>query len=304
MRKLVAGAAILLVILPAVAGAGDLETAYQGLKDAVAKKDTALVKRLVTELSPLVCAEVSAPAPQKEEEKEAWTNRVTYAKGVGAYVEYALFTTAMESPPAIMVDLIAMLEQENPASRYLDNAYGPYLIAMNQTGAAAKIPAVAEKAIQHFPDNEDLLAVLADLSLTRKQTDRALTYANRLVSVLSKHPRPEGVAADEWERKRSAALARGHWIAGVIQAEKGQYMAADRELRAALPAIQDNKPMLAAALFHLGMANYQLGKMTVDKARVLEGARFSERCSIIEGPYAEQARHNAIVMKTEGQRMR
>jgi hypothetical protein len=62
--------------------------------------------------------------------------------------------------------------------------------------------------------------------------------------------------------------------------------------------------MLAAALFYLGTANYQLGKMTLDKARVLEGAKFSEQCSLIEGPYAEQARHNAIVMKTEGQRMR
>lgn len=304
MRLLVVGATCLLVMLPAVAGAADLETAYQGLKDAVAKKDPALVKRLVTEIGPLVRTEISTPEPQNQEEKEARANRVAYAKGVGAYAEYALFTVAVESPPAVMVELLSMLEQENPKSTYLDGVYGAYLIALNQSGAAAKIPAVAEQAIQNFPDNEDLLAVLADLSLARKQSDRALLYANRLVSVLNRHPRPEGISAEEWERKRSAGVTRGHWIAGVIQGEKGQYAAADRELRAALPAIQSNKPMLAAALFYLGTANYQLGKMTLDKARVLEGAKFSEQCSLIEGPYAEQARHNAIVMKTEGQRMR
>jgi hypothetical protein len=62
--------------------------------------------------------------------------------------------------------------------------------------------------------------------------------------------------------------------------------------------------MMAAALFYLGMANYQIGKMTLSKARILEGARFSEQCAAIVSGYAGQAQHNAIIMKSEVERMR
>ena len=62
--------------------------------------------------------------------------------------------------------------------------------------------------------------------------------------------------------------------------------------------------MAGPALFFLGMANYELGKMTLNKARVLEAAKFSEQATAIEGPYREQARHNALVMRNEAARMR
>jgi hypothetical protein len=52
------------------------------------------------------------------------------------------------------------------------------------------------------------------------------------------------------------------------------------------------------------MANYQLGKMTLNKALIQEAAKFSEQSAAIESAYAEQARHNALVMKQEAARMR
>jgi hypothetical protein len=44
--------------------------------------------------------------------------------------------------------------------------------------------------------------------------------------------------------------------------------------------------------------------MTLNKAKVLEGAKFSDQCAAIEGPYADQARHNALVMKNEAAKIR
>jgi hypothetical protein len=44
--------------------------------------------------------------------------------------------------------------------------------------------------------------------------------------------------------------------------------------------------------------------MTNSKAKVLEGAKFSEDCAKITGPYTDQAWHNAQVMKTEAGQMR
>jgi hypothetical protein len=225
-------------------------------------------------------------------------------RGIELYTEYALFATAIQGPAAATVDLIAALAEQNPKSKYLENAYGAYFLALSQTGASSRIPAIAEKALASFPRNEDLLLVLADNAMDRKQRDRALGYAQRLVAALNGHPKPEEMTAAAWERRRNGALGRGHWIAGMMHSEKAQYMAADQDLRAALPLIKGNDAMTAAALFHLGLANYPLGKMTLKKAQVLEAVKFSEQAAAFQGPFAQQAWHNAQVMKTEAGRMR
>lgn len=299
------------VFLTVLLGAGsaaiqpdDLQNAYQNLKDAEAGKDAAQVKKAAVECWALVHQVTSAPAPENEAEKEAWTSSIAYAREVGLHVEYALAATAMQAPPAVTLDLLSTLERQNPKSKYLDGAYGHYLYALNQTGQAAKIPDVAAKAVAHFPENEDLLLVLADNAMNRKQKDNALLYARRLVTVLNKHPKPEGLSAGDWERKRSAALGRGYWIAGMVLSEKTQYFDADQNLRAALPLIQGNAPMVGPALYYLGVANFQLGTMTLNKARVLEAAKFSEQAAAFPGPYAQNAWHNALVMKNEAAKMR
>jgi tetratricopeptide (TPR) repeat protein len=298
------GMAIVFLVGPAVAVADDLEDAVQSLKEAAAKKDVDAIKKLAATIRPMTSEIVAETAPQAADEKKAWEERVAYAKSTQVYVESVLASTAVQSPPEVLVDLISTLEQLNPKSKYLDQAYGPYLVALNKTGAGAKIPAIAEKALANFPENEDLLLLMTETAATRKQNDRALGYANRLTAVLSKHPKPEGVSAADWERKRSAGLAQGYWTAGVISAEKAQYVAADKNLRAALPLIQGNPAMMGPALFYLGMANYQLGKMTLNKAKVLEAVKFSEQSMAIPGPYQDQARHNALVMKDDAAKMR
>ena len=303
MKLPVLAMAVLLLAGPAVAVADKLDDTFQSLKDAVAKKDAAQVKKLATELTPLVQEVTGSAAPAGEEEKKEWTEQVTAAKRIGEYAEYALYATSLEAG-ADMIGLIATLEQVNPRSKYLDVMYGPYLLALNKSGAGAKIPTIAEKALANFPDNEDLLSVMVESSMNRKQTDKALTYANRLTTVLTTHPKPEALPAAEWERKKSAGLARGYWVSGVIYGEKGNYKAADQKLRAALPLIKGSDAMMGPALFYLGMANYQLGKMTLNKALVQEAAKFSQQASMIDGAYAEQARHNALVMKQEADRMR
>ena len=304
MKLSALGMAIVLLAGPAVAVADDLEDAVQSLKDAAAKKDVDAVKKLAATIHSMTSGIVAEAAPQGADEKKAWEERVAYAKNADVYVESVFYTIAVQSEPAMMVDLLSTLEQRNPKSRYLNQAYGPYLMALNKTGAGAKIPAVVEKGMANFPENEDLLLYMTDTAMARKQTDRALGYANRLTATLSKRAKPEGVSAADWERKRSAALAHGYYIAGVITAEKGQYIPADKNLRAALPLIQGQPTMLGPALFYLGMANYQLGKMTLSKARVLEAAKFSEQSMAIPGAYQDQARHNALVMKDEAARMR
>jgi hypothetical protein len=304
MKLSVLSMMVLLVGAPAVVRTQDLEGTYQSLKDAEAKNDAASVKKLSAETSALARAAIAEAAPEAAEEKDAWTKRVAYARDVDSYSEYALYAVAVKSQPATTVDLLAALEEQNPKSKYLDQGYAYYLYALSQAGASAKIPAIAEKGLASFPDNPDLLLFMADHSYSAKQSDRALSYANRLVASLGKHPKPEGMAEGDWERKKSTSLGRGYYYAGVISGEKNQYAASDKNLRAALPLIKGNDAMMGPALFYLGVDNYNLGKMTMNKAKVLEAAKFSDQCAAITGPYAEQAWKNSAAMKAEAAKMR
>jgi hypothetical protein len=304
MKLSVLSMLVLLVGAPAVGRTQDLETTYQNLQDAVAKNDAAAVKKLAAETSALARKAAAEAAPQSADDKDAWTKHVAYAKDVDAYSEYALYAVAVKSQPATMVDLLAALEAQNPKSKYLDDAYASYLYALSQTNASARIPAVAEKGLANFPDNPDLLLVMANSCLASKQTDRALNYADRLVAAASKRPKPEGVAEADWERQKSASLGKGYWIAGVISGAKNLYAAADKDLRAALPYVKGDNSMMSQALFYLGVADYNLGKMTMNKAKVLEGAKFSDQCAAIPSTLAEQAWKNSAIMKAEAAKMR
>jgi len=291
---------------PAVAIADQMDDAYQGLQDAVAKKDAAQVKKLAAEVAPLVAEGLAVPAPADADEKARWTARNAYVKTVGEYAEYALFAVSVGAPGETVVDLISTLEQLNPKSKYLEGAYAPYLAALNQTGAAAKIPAIAEKALANLPNNVDLLAVLADAAMTKQQGDRALGFANRLIAAFAK-PKPEVVPDADWAKKKTLLLGHGYWIAGMVAASKSDLKGTNLNLRAALPLIKDNNGMLAPALFQLGLVNYQLGKLLLNKAQVLEAARFSEQCAATPGVSADmaaQARHNAILMHRDADAMR
>jgi hypothetical protein len=309
MKLSVLGIAILLVTGPVVV-ADELDDTYQSLKDATSKKDAAQVKELAAKACGLARQAISAPVPTSAIEKQDWSNHVAYAKEVEAYTEYALYATGVQAEPAVMVDLLATLEKQSPKSKYLDQGYEVYLSALHEAGKDSAIPAIAEKAIQNFPNNPDLLLVLATNAQVKKQGDRAIAYANRLVAATNQRQKPEEVSAADWERQRGALLGRGYWIAGAIAGEqsasgaKNQWVPANKNLRAALPYIKDDPAMMAPALFFLGLANYQLGTMTNNKAQALEGVKFSEQCAAVEGAYQHQAWLNAQSMKATADRMR
>jgi len=283
-----------LLIAGSLVAAADLESSLKSLKEAEAQKDVALVKKLAAETSAAARAIVAEPKPDNDEAVELWKQHVAYARDVDVYSEYALFALAVQSKPETLLDLLDTLEQQNPKSKYLNDAWGSYMVAMHKTGAAAKIPEVAAKAITNFPDNADLLVVLADNAIAKQQNDRAAGYAERLVTVLNRGNKPG----------YSAALGRGYWISGVVHAGKNQYFEANKDLRAALPLIKGNDAMAATAFFHLGVVNYQLGRMTANKAQVVEAAKFSDQAAAIAGPLQQQAYRNAQVMRNELIRMR
>lgn len=300
--------ALLLLTLAFVAGsparAQDLHDNLEAIKEAVAAKDIDKVITLAAQISKMAKEVGATPAPAEESEKAAWKEKLAFAKDVDAYSEYALTAVAVEAKPEQIVKLGETLEAQNPKSKYLDGFYGAYLAALNQTGAAAKIPAIADKAIANLPDNEDLLLIVANNAMQKGQLDRAAAMADRLVTVMSGHGKPEGISQADWEKKRALSLGQGYYIAGMTRFSKNLWYLTDKNLRAALPYIKGNQAMNGAALFALGVANYQMGKAQNNRAMVLQGATFSEQAAAIPGQFQQQAYTNAAAMKREAAAIR
>lgn len=284
----------------------NLEVSYNGLKAAEAKKDPDLVAKWAKQTSEIARKIVKAPQPSDASQTDDWKKRVDYAHQVDVYTEYALYATALQGGDGNKtITLFETLQEQNPQSEYLPKLYGPYLVALNQTGQAAKVLPFAESAIQHDPNNEDLLMVLANGAMNQKDNAKALQYSSKLVDAMSTKAKPEGMADADWEKKKAATLGRAYWMEGVIHAEQKKYLEADKELRQALPLIQDNEPLKAGALFYLGVANYTLGKGK-SRQRLVDALKFSEESAAIKGPYQAMAQKNAqsIRAETGGRRTR
>ncbi|MBI4892415.1 MAG: hypothetical protein HY821_17455 [Acidobacteria bacterium] len=304
MRRILIPIAGLLFAGSMTARPDDLEDSYAKLQSAVAGKDAAQVKELSSKLCGLARAAAAKPAPPEESDKALWEKQVAYAKELESYSEYALYATAIQSPPAATVELMDALVAQNPKSKYLAMGYGLYLSSLDRSGQAARIPVVAQKGAASFPDDDDLQMVLAEYDVSRNQLVEAGPHAEKLLLILPRHPVPEGMSGPDWERKKEQALGRAYWIAGQAHSTKAEYNLADQDLRNALPRITANGAMLAAAYFQLGVANYHLGRQGMNATQVLEAASFSDKAAAIRGPYQQQAWTNANAMRREAAKMR
>jgi len=270
MKLFALSVGLLLVAAPFAVRADDLDDALQALKDAEPSKDVAKIKQLAA-AAHQTAQKWETATPPSDADKENYEARARYAKDVDTYSEYSLYALAIQSDSKVGADLVATLEAQNPKSKYLD-----------------------------MPD---LLMIEVDGAVGRKQTDRAVTLANRMIAAANKKA-PDGISAADWERTKSSALGRGYFVVGSIACERNQYKVADTNLRSALPLIKGNNAMMGPALFCLGVVNYNLANMTASKAKMLEAAKFSEQAAAIPGPTQDQAYKNSIAMKAQADKMR
>src|SRR5258708_35554094 len=129
---------------------GDMENSYQNLQKAVKDNDAAQVKKLAAETFVAARAIIASPAPQADADKETWTKDVAYAKDVESNTESALYSVAIQARPEEAVELFALLEQQSPKSRYLDQGYGFYFQCLQKTGGPGEISRHHAKAVAEF----------------------------------------------------------------------------------------------------------------------------------------------------------
>jgi hypothetical protein len=283
-----------------VAWADDLDDAYAQLKDAQEKKDADAVKKWAQETSKLARAEAARAKPA-EATDAAWKERVDFAKQLDTLSEYALATTAAQPglDPAKTVDLVDALLAQNAKSQYVSNCTTAYLAALDKQSPGKSLDG-ATKIINANPNNEDALLSLAT-GYQSKSPDKALTYASRLVTVMRTKTKPEGVSEADWDSRKTTMLANGYYFAGTLSAAgaRPSFPDCDKYLRAGLPYITKQAGMAGTTYFYLGLCNYQLSKLTQDRAKLQEAQKFSEQSAGMAGPMQQQASRNAQIMKQE-----
>jgi len=258
--------------------ADELEDSYAKLKETVAKKDADAVKADAAATNKLAQVLITAHQPSDAAEVENWKQRIEYGKEVAAYSEYALayVATTVDGPKTI--ELVDALIAQNPKSKYIDTCTSQYLAALGKGGAAKQLDGM-KKIVEGRPDNEVALAALAE-GLMSKSPDTALRYANNLI------------------RLKGAGAATGYYVAGVINGAKTAWLDCDRDLKAALPLVHDNYK-LGIVYFYLGLAEYQLGKVTLDRTKMQAGLKYSQQSAAIAGPMKDQAYHNVLAIQNE-----
>jgi Tfp pilus assembly protein PilF len=241
---------------------------------------------------------LAAPKPNGEEEAKSWQANQEYAKQVEQYAEYALLNqVTLGAPPDEAMTLVAALERRNPKSPYLLQASNALFSALRQS-APDKAVAFAEQALVRDPANEEMLLVTADYYMQKNDREKTLSFATKLVEVMNAKAKPEQLSDSDWTARRNTLLGAGNWMAGVTLATQEKFAPADKSLRDALPLLSDEQ-MKAAALFHLGVANFRLGEAANSVPRVQEGYRYSLQCAAIASPYKANCQKNASGMQTK-----
>ncbi len=272
----------------------DLETALATLKAAEAKKDADLVRKWSDTTGQIAQKVIASPQPKEEDEVEEWKKRIDFTKQVNTYSEYALYAMALQATdPRQKIALIEDLQRRNPQSQYMGQIVPVQFQAYRQAGDNDKATALAEKILATDQTNEDMLLIVADNYLQKgKDPEKVVAYSTKLIDVMNTKAKPAGASDADWENRKKTITGLGHFMIGKQNFNEKKYGPADKELRVALPLVENNADLKAEVLFMLGFSNYKM-------ENIMEALKFNQQCAAIKSRFQAQAAKNVSVIKSQ-----
>ena len=215
------------------------------------------------------------------------------------YAESTLYSVAEQTDdPAVRVGLLLALQDRNPKSPFVENIPSECVALYKKINQPEKALALAQQTLANDPDNIDMLMTVAEFYFGKEDgQEKVIPDALHMIDVLEKKQRPANLTDDDWEKKKSQLLGTAYYMGGVSSSFALQYSRADQMLRAAMPLIVGDANQEAAALYHLGLANYKLADK--DPARAQAALGYWRRCATIQSKFQEQAAKNAEAVKSE-----
>jgi tetratricopeptide (TPR) repeat protein len=276
--------------------------------------------RLAIEPENLEAAKIAlraAEAKQDPEQTAMWAGRAWHvaaaiaakngptaadARTTQSYAEFCLFSAEQKTTDLhARLDLLQALDQGMPTNQYSLKLPAEYFGIYRQIGPEEKAVAMAERILQSDADNVDAIMFLAESHFHKDgqhEREKVISLTGKAIDVLEKRPRPESESEADWEKKKPQLLGTAYYMGGVSSSFLTSYTKADVWLRAALPYLKD-QGMEAAALYHLGMANYRLADKGGGPMRSMDALRFMRRCALIRSPFQDLAAKNIETIKKE-----
>ena len=257
----------------------DVEIAQKSLKLAEDKMDTTAIEKWSALAARAADTVLSSPQPG-----EAGKRRMAIARSLRDHTDNLAYSAILQiADSGERRETIEEFLQCHKDSVYKSAAEDLYLRTWRESGDAKDTLAAAKRILEQDDSNLTALAMVADsYQQSEQEPKKLMAYARKILAVLDRQPKHEGLTDAEWSRQR--ALLRGHtyWVLGSVCMQQDKYKEADKSLRAALPYLKDNNQLLSTALFYLGWANYQLGNLS-------DALRFNKQCALVKGPYQTQA---------------
>jgi tetratricopeptide (TPR) repeat protein len=276
----------------------DVSAAFNGLKATEAKEDVDLMRKWADLTAQIAKKAKQSKAPEDPDEVADWKQKVSFAKEVEQYTEYAIYHAAiLANDLKLKAKLMENLEQKNPTSEYLAQLRTSQTAVVRQVDVEEAV-AAAELDFRKGLYNEEALMMAATyLMQRRREPEKVITYSSKVVEVLNSKPKPPEISDAEWDRKKRNTLATAYWMMGLLYSTSERYQSADRALRSALPLLK-NSDMLAGALYHLGYVNYRLAEAG-ERIRIHEAVKYTSECMAISSAVQQQCTDNLKSMKAE-----
>jgi hypothetical protein len=224
----------------------------------------------------------------------------SYMDEVVNYAAFVLYTAAHQTvDPAKKVEYFTLLEQHDAKNQYARSARPEFMNAVLQSANQEHRMAFFEKELSRVPDDEDVLFVAAQEASRENLDAQTLAYSLRLLNVLGKKTKPEGMSDGDWSKKRFDYMSAANWFAGTIYSKQGEFTTSNRHLTAALAYLQEKPAMLAAAYYYLGYNNYTVASDSRDPARAKDAYHYNQLCAGIKSPYQGAAQKNLEALRVE-----
>jgi tetratricopeptide (TPR) repeat protein len=271
----------------------NLETARLNWRMAETKGDAALVKKWSAATATIAERVVKSSLPSDPEEMKAAEDRLAYARQFVVNTEHDDYKKAIETKdPAQRIAALEEFLKKSPQNPYLDQIEIAEFLAYKEIGDLEKTLSLGEKILAHNDTYENALLMIAEINFRRqKDPKRTLALATKFVERMAVATKPEGIADQDWTRTKTQNLALAHFIIGSIRIQNGEFAAADRALRAALPFVAEEQ-FRATVLNQLGWVNYHL-------ENALEAIKYYRQCAAIRSPFQDQASKAILTIKSE-----
>jgi hypothetical protein len=103
-------------------------------------------------------------------------------------------------------------------------------------------------------------------------------------------PKPEEISDADWQKKKTTLLGLAYWMQGLSYNGNKQFSQAAKALRQSLPLVKGDNQLEPVVLFQLGVADFQLGKASKNRAMMQDALKFSKQSAAVKSPVQTDAK--------------